>query len=207
VTGVQAYGGQPLPERDRLPLTLATKITAVPGAGRTAADISFPVTVLRGGYPLALPPIEGHGWSSAQLTPYRLIAGQKPSGPGEAVLGRPLATRLNAKTGSTLNALARGMTLALRVTGIAAPGAGQAPAMFVTDARGRALLGRPGQADTIAVYPGARQRQRRWHNGSSLHSRAAARWFSPEPPAAGRSSPARPARARTWCRSPPPRAG
>src|SRR5215472_9319395 len=153
VTGAQSYGGQPLPERDRLPLTRATEITAVPGVERTAVDISFPVTVLRGGQPAALPPIEGHGWSSAQLTPYRLIAGRKPCGPGDVVLSQQLAGRLSAKTGSMLNVLARGMTLALRVAGIAAPGSDQAPALFVTDARARALLGRPGQVDTIAVYP------------------------------------------------------
>src|SRR5215468_10209733 len=153
VTGAQSFGGQPLPERDRLPLTRAAEIAAVPGAGRTAVDISFPVTVLRGGQPAALPPIEGHGWSSAQLTPYRLIAGRKPSGPADVVLSQQLATRLNAKTGSTLNVLARGTTVALRVTGIAEPGSSQTPALFVADARAQALLGRPGQADTIAVYP------------------------------------------------------
>src|SRR5262249_58488456 len=59
----------------------------------------------------------------------------------------------SAKTSSMLNVLARGMTLALRVTGIAAPRSDQAPTLFVTDARAQALLGRPGQADTIAVYP------------------------------------------------------
>src|SRR5262245_64810488 len=153
VTGVQSFGGQPLPERDRLPLALAAEITAVPGVGRAAVDVSFPVRVLRGGQPAALQPVEAHGWSSAQLTPYRLIAGRKPSGPGEAVLSQQLAGRLNAKTGSTLNVLARGTTVALRVAGIAASASDQAPALFVTDARAQALLGRPGQADTIAVYP------------------------------------------------------
>src|SRR5262249_35189346 len=153
VIGAQSYGGQPLLERDHLPLTRAAEITAVPGVERTAADISFPVTVLRGGQPAALPPIEGHGGSSAQLTPYRLIAGRKPSRPADAALSQQLATRLNAKTGSTLNVLARGTTVALRVTGIAEPGSSQTPAMFVTDPRAQALLGRPGQANTIAVYP------------------------------------------------------
>src|SRR5215831_12476252 len=153
VTGAQSFGGQPLAERDRLPLALAAEITAVPGVGRAAVDVSFPVRVLRGGQPAALQPVEAHGWSSAQLTPYRLIAGRKPSGPADVVLSQQLATRLNAKTGSTLNVLARGTAVALRVTGIAAPASDQAPALFVTDARARALLGRPGQADTIAVYP------------------------------------------------------
>src|SRR5262249_60145630 len=89
-----------------------------------------------------------------QPPPYGRIAARTPSGPGAAVLSQQIAPRLNAKTGSTLNVLARGMTLALRVAGIAASTSDQAPALFVTDVRAQALLGRPGQVDTVAVYPG-----------------------------------------------------
>src|SRR5262249_44546908 len=154
VTGAQSFGGQPLAERGRLPLTLAAKLAAVPGVGHAVGDVSFPVRVLRGGQPAAFPPVEAHGWSSAQLTPYRLIAGRKSSGPGEVVLSQQIAGRLDINVGSRLAVLARGMTLALRVTGIAASKPDQAPTLFFTDARAQALLGRPGQVDTIAVYPG-----------------------------------------------------
>src|SRR5262249_42639549 len=154
VAGAQSSGGQPLAERDRLPLALAAKLAAVPGVGRAAGDVSFPVRVLRGGQPAAFPPVEAHGWSSAQLTPYRLITGRKPSGPGEVVLSQQIASRLGLHTGSMLAVLARGMTQALRVAGIAASASDQAPALFLTDARARALLGRPGQVDMVAVYPG-----------------------------------------------------
>src|SRR5215468_8921383 len=196
VTGAQSFGGQPLLERDRLPLALAAEITAVPGVGRAAVDVSFPVRVLRGGQPAALQPVEAHGWSSAQLTPYRLIAGRKPSGPGEAVLSQQIATRLNAKTGSTLNVLARGMTLALRVAGIAASTSDQAPALFVTDVRAQALLGRPGQVDTVAVYPGrgtaatalAQRITAALPAGSALALTGAARGRAEFPAAAGQST-------------------
>src|SRR5215475_272265 len=101
VTGAQSFGGQPLAERDRLPLTLAAELAAVPGAGRAVGDVSFPVRVLRGGQPAAFPPIEAHGWSSAQLTPYRLITGRKPAGPGEVVLSQQMAGRLDINADST----------------------------------------------------------------------------------------------------------
>lgn len=153
VTGVQNYRGETLAERDRLNSALAREITAVPGVDRTVGDVSFPVSVLRGGQPTALPPIQGHGWSSAQLTPYRLISGHEPTAPDDVVIDRGLAGRLNVGAGSALDVLVRGTTVSLRVVGIAAAVSAQAPAMFVTDQRAQALLGRPGQVDTIAVFP------------------------------------------------------
>ncbi|MGH3171591.1 MAG: ABC transporter permease, partial [Trebonia sp.] len=152
MTGVQSYWGDPLAERDRLSSTLAGEIAAVPGVDRTVGDVSFPVSVLRGGQPMALPPIQGHGWSSAQLTPYRLIGGHEPTAPDDVVIDRGLAGRLNAWPGSTLDVLAHGTTVSLRVVGIAAAPA-QTSTMFFTDQRAQALLGRPGQVDTIAVFP------------------------------------------------------
>src|SRR5262249_42049233 len=152
--GAGGSGAARLAGRARLPRALAAEITAVPGVGRAVGDVSFPVRVLRGGQLAAFPPVEAHGWSSAQLTPYRLITGRKPSGPGEVVLSRQIAGRLDLNTGSRLAVLVRGMTLALRVAGIAASTSDQAPALFVTNARAQALLGRPSQVDTVAVYPG-----------------------------------------------------
>lgn len=153
VTGTQSDSGQPLAERHRLPAALAGRIAAVPGAARTVSDVSFPVTVLRGGQPGNVPAAEGHGWSSAQLTPYRLVSGRPPAAPGDVVLPAGLAARMRLQAGGALSVAVRGTAVPLRVTGVAAAAAGQEPALFVTDARARALLGRPGQADTIAVYP------------------------------------------------------
>jgi putative ABC transport system permease protein len=153
VTGVQEYDGEPLAERDRLGAGPARVIAALPGVAHTVADVSVPVTVLRGGAPAALPAIAAHGWSSARLTPYRLISGRAPAAPGDVVVDRGTAARLHLADGRPLRVIARGTVVALRVSGIAGAGSAQAPAMFVTDARAQALLGRPGQADTLAVYP------------------------------------------------------
>lgn len=156
VTGVQSYWGEALPERDRLNAALVGKVAAVPGVARTVSDVSFPVMLLRGGHagqPAALPPIEGHGWSSAQLTPFRLVSGRAPAAPGDVVLDRRLADRLDLTTDSTVNAQVRGAVISLRVVGVANAATSQAPAIFVTDASAQTLLGHPGQVDTLAVYP------------------------------------------------------
>ena len=152
VTGVQDYPGTPLPERDRLAPGLASEIAAVPGVARTVPDVSFPVTVLSGGQPDG-PPVDGHDWSAAQLTPYRLISGRAPAGPGDVVLDAHLADSLHLTMNSLLQAQAHGTVVTLRVTGIADSATSLAPALFVTDARASALTGQPGLVDSVAVYP------------------------------------------------------
>ncbi len=152
VTGVQDYLGTPLTERSRLAPRLASEIAAVPGVARTVPDVSFPVTVLSGGQADG-PPVDGHDWSAAQLTPYRLINGRAPTGPGDVVLDAHLADSLHLTINSLLRAQAHGTVVTLRVAGIADSATSPAPALFVTDARASALTGHPGLVDSIAVYP------------------------------------------------------
>ncbi len=152
VTGVQDYLGTPLPERDRLAPGLASEIAAVPGVARTVPDVSFPVTVLTGGQADG-PPVDGHDWSAAQLTPYRLISGRAPTSPGDVVLDAYLADSLHLTINSRLQVLAHGTVVTLRVTGIADSAMSLAPALFVTDARASTLTGQPGLVDSFGVYP------------------------------------------------------
>jgi putative ABC transport system permease protein len=152
VTGAQDYQGTALPERNRLAPGLASEIAAVPGVARTVPDVSFPVTVLSDGQADG-PPVEGHDWSAAQLTPYRLISGRAPTGPGDVVLDAHLADSLHLSINSMLQAQAHGTVVTLRVTGIADSAASLAPALFVTDARALALTGQPGLVDSVGVYP------------------------------------------------------
>jgi putative ABC transport system permease protein len=152
VTGVQDYGGTALTERNRLAPALASEIAAVPGVARTVPDVSFPITVLSGGQADG-PPVDGHDWSAAQLTPYRLISGRAPAGPGDVVLDAYLADSLHLTINSSLQAQAHGTVVTLRVTGIADSATSPAPALFVTDTRASALTGQPGLVDSVAVYP------------------------------------------------------
>ena len=152
VTGAQDYLGAPLPERGRLAPGMAGEIAALPGVARTAADVTFPVTVPRGGQPAGLS-VDGHGWSSAQLTPYRLISGRAPASPGDVVLGVNLAAELHLTINSRLQAQARGTAVAWRVVGIADSASSLPLALFVTDPLAMALTGQPGLVDSVAVYP------------------------------------------------------
>ena len=152
VTGVQDYLGTPLLERNRLAPGLASEIAAVPGVARTVPDVSFPVTVLSGEQADG-PPVDGHDWSAAQLTPYRLISGRAPAGPADVVLDAHLADSLHLTVNGLLQAQAHGTVVTLRVTGIADSATSLAPALFVTDARASALTGQPGLVDSVAVYP------------------------------------------------------
>src|SRR6202042_448720 len=136
----------------RLAPGMVSEIGALPGVAHTVADVTFPVTVPRGGQPAGLS-VDGHGWSSAQLTPYRLISGRAPASPGDVVLDANLASDLHLTINSQLQAQAHGTAFAWRVVGIADSASSLAPALFVTDPLATALTGQPGLVDSVAVYP------------------------------------------------------
>lgn len=144
VAGVQSYRSENLVERNRLDSAVAARVAGVAGVARTVGDVSFPVAASGLHF-------QGHGWSSAALTPFTLISGHRPSQAGDVVLDRSLATQLQAGIGATIRVMARGQALALRVAGIVTA-SGTAPTMFLTDARGRSVLGAPG-LDTLAAFP------------------------------------------------------
>ncbi|QRP46234.1 ABC transporter permease [Amycolatopsis sp. FDAARGOS 1241] len=123
-----------LPERVRLDPALADRIRATPGVAAVVGDVTVPV-VTPGG------PAAGHGWNSAVLTPYSLIAGHAP-GPGEVVVAG-----LPAQPGEMIRLAAHGTTGWYRVAGIA--GATQ-PEVFFTEADAGRLAG--GQVDDFGVF-------------------------------------------------------
>src|SRR3954468_23861199 len=84
VTGQQIVGGSENPvdlgERARVSASLAPRLAAIRGVRAAIGDVSVPARLGdRSG--------ELHGWSSARLTPYALIAGRTPTRPGEVVTG------------------------------------------------------------------------------------------------------------------------
>src|SRR2546423_13935287 len=77
-----------LPEGGTGPVTLVGQLRGVPGVATVVADVSIPVVPLAAG----TVPAVGHGWSSAALTPYRMVAGGPPRPDAEIGLGpRPAA--------------------------------------------------------------------------------------------------------------------
>ncbi len=153
VTGVQDYLGTPLPGNATASRPAWRARSALsPASPAPSPTCHSPSTVLSGGQPDG-PAVDAHDWSAAHLTPYRLISGRAPTGPGDVVLDAHLADSLHLTINSRLQALAHGTVVTLRVTGIADSATSLAPALFVTDARASALTGQPGLVDSVAVYP------------------------------------------------------
>ena len=128
-----------LAERVRLDADLLPKIESVPGVAAAVGDLTFPVVVNDA------PPMSGHGWASAALTPTRLETGHAP-GPGEIVLGP------GPRVGDRVTIAAGAETHTYTVAGIA-----PTPDVFFADADAARLAGHPGTVDTIGVLtaPGA----------------------------------------------------
>jgi putative ABC transport system permease protein len=147
----------PLPDYRRVPLGLATRLTAVPGVKSAVPDISFEVALELGGGRVATGsaanPIEAHGWESAPLTPFRLTEGHSPVAASEIVLGAGLSAATGLRVGSTV--LLAGEELPpFQVVGLATTSGGN-PAdnwtVFLSNPEAASLYGHPGQADLIGI--------------------------------------------------------
>jgi len=88
-----------------------------------------------------------HGWSSAQLAPYRLVSGRAPARPDEVVTSYP------SRVGAHLRLTSTDATRTVTVVGVAHARAVSygAPMVFVTDAEAARLAGHPGRVDAIGI--------------------------------------------------------
>lgn len=94
---------------DRIPWSpseaapLRDRFDAVPGVAAAVLDRSFYAQAIRNGRPVtdegALE--SGHGWDSALMAPYRLVAGEAPEGRGDVVVDRALGVPVGSRL--TLN--------------------------------------------------------------------------------------------------------
>ena len=146
VTGQQAVGTHHpviLGERARVSSALGARLAAVPGVRAAIGDVSVPARLGRTA-------VVAHGWSSAALTPYVLVAGRPPARPGEVVTGYPAAL------GTRLTLAATEPARTVTVVGVARPRhpVSQQAAIFLTDAEAGRLAGHPGQVDAIGVLAG-----------------------------------------------------
>jgi putative ABC transport system permease protein len=143
VTGQQTVGADhdvPLGERARVSAALTARLAAVPGVRAAIADVSAPARL--GGRPTV-----AHGWGSAALTPYVLMAGRAPAGPDEVVTGYRAEVGARLRLGST--EAARAVT----VVGVARPRhpVRHQSAIFLTDSEAERLAGHAGRVDAIGV--------------------------------------------------------
>ncbi len=143
VTGHQDVGpdhdvilGEPV----RISSALVSRLAAVPGVRAAVADNAVPGR-------LGAHDVQAHGWSSAQLAPYRLVAGRPPARANEVVTTFP--SHLGARERLTSTEPARTVT----VVGIAHARSTPrgAPLIFLTDSEAARLAGHPGKVDAIGI--------------------------------------------------------
>jgi len=159
----------------RLPATTLARVAAVPGVRSALGDVSFPLSVIgREGLPLptsGAAPAQGHGWSSAALTPYRLTAGSAPRAPNEIVLDIGLARTAGFHPGDRVRIVSPAGAQTFTVSGVAAASAVQErrqSSAFLIQAQAQRLSGFGAGFDAIGIRaaPGA--------NLPALRSRVAA---------------------------------
>ncbi len=143
VTGHQDVGpdhdvilGEPV----RIRSALVARLAAVPGVRAAIADDAVPGR-------LGAHDVEAHGWSSAQLAPYRLVAGRPPANANEVVTTS--SSHPGARERLTTTESARIVT----VVGIAharlTPHG--APLIFLTDSEAARLARHAGRVDAIGI--------------------------------------------------------
>ncbi|WET76519.1 ABC transporter permease [Amycolatopsis sp. QT-25] len=150
---------QQVAEQASVPVTLAGKISALPGVRGVVTEQSFPANVVaadgtalngpEGGRSL------GHNWDAAALAPFSLREGRAPAGADEVVLDAELAARGGASVGRPVKVAIRSTPVEFRVSGIAAPKSGDGfsrqSAVFFSPEKAVELAGAPGQAHAIGV--------------------------------------------------------
>jgi putative ABC transport system permease protein len=155
VTGSQGYPGEnpvgnhteAMTERVLLDESLVDAVAGVPGVAAAVPDVSVPVTSLAGRPADA----SAHGWSSAQLAPYELVAGNEPASAGDVVVDDATARRLDLEPGAQLQLSVRGTQHEYQVSGIAESRTATRPALLFTDDEALRLYDRPGKIDDIGV--------------------------------------------------------
>lgn len=173
----------PLPLNDyrRLPAAVSGRLEHVPGVEAAIPDVSIPLALVLPGGQIAATAggetINGHGWASARLAPFRLRRGTAPLQDDEMVVGAGLAQRYGIGLGEHVQLAGEGLGPFV-VSGIAtSPGdPAQDWTVFFSGAEAAVLYAHPGEADLVGVIatPGTppaqlAERIRSSLRGSGLH--------------------------------------
>jgi putative ABC transport system permease protein len=154
-SGGQADLNVPLPERTRLDAGLADRLAAVRGVARAVPDRSFDVRPeLPSGHSIRGMDdgvTAAHGWSSAALTPYRLVEGRGPEAADEIFLGSQESSRPAVHMGDRVRVAAGESLRVYTVVGIATTGSVTDPVFFFRDDVAAALSGTGDRADLIGI--------------------------------------------------------
>jgi putative ABC transport system permease protein len=130
---------------------LAGRLATVPGVTAAVPDRTFYAQPVLGGRPAAV--TEGHGWASAALAPYPLVAGRAPAGDKEVVLGRAAGVPV----GGPVTLLTATGPSEWTVSGlIAADGVYVADPVAARLSPGVRVIGVLGDPEPAALHPAAR---------------------------------------------------
>jgi putative ABC transport system permease protein len=155
-----------VPRSALLPAGEVGRVARVAGVRSAVGDVSFPITVIgRDGAPLPTSggaPAHAHGWPSAALTPYRLLAGRPPAGPNEIVLDQRLLRTGGFRIGDRVRMVSPAGPATVRLVGaVTASGAQQErrSTVFLTEAWAQSLAGLGPGYNAIAIrsQPGTDQ--------------------------------------------------
>ncbi|MEU6022984.1 FtsX-like permease family protein [Micromonospora sp. NPDC047134] len=141
----------PLPEGGTVPVTLAEQLRQVPGITMVAVDHTMRAVV-----PTVAPQrTAAHGWSSAALTPYRIVDGRPPTAADEVAVDLRLArtAETEVRPGDRIPVIVQGGMRRYTVSAVVERAVeGDWPAaVFFTDAHAAALSPYPGRAGAIGI--------------------------------------------------------
>ncbi|MEU6439266.1 FtsX-like permease family protein [Streptomyces sp. NPDC047046] len=164
------HKAKPISERAWLSAEFTERLARVRGVRAVVPEVTFPAYAVTGaragggegasdGRVLGGPDGKssyGHAWTSAVLTPFRLLDGTAPTASDEVVVDRELARRAGVETGARLTVQATGAPRTYRVSGVAAAEGGdltQQSSLFFSTVEAERLSGRPGQVAALGVLP------------------------------------------------------
>ncbi|MGH4034837.1 FtsX-like permease family protein [Actinomycetota bacterium Odt1-20B] len=155
------HKAKPIAERAWLSAGLAERIREVPGVGGVVPELTFLAQPLSPAADDVDRPAYGHAWSSAALTPFRLVDGAAPRAATDLVVDRALADRAHLAPGDRLTVQSTQAPRSYRISGIAAParnggrsgGLAHQTSLFFSTAEAKRLAARPGQVTALAVLP------------------------------------------------------
>ncbi|MER7008821.1 FtsX-like permease family protein [Dactylosporangium sp. NPDC000555] len=127
--------GQPVP----VPPDVAGRLSTVAGVARAVEVVTVPAAVIRG-RDVVLPSAVALDWRTAELAPYRIVAGTEPE-PGGVVVDERTADELGVQPGSQITLQARGVTRDFTVAGLAGGADGAMAPVFFSGADLAAFVG------------------------------------------------------------------
>lgn len=138
----------PVPDRERLDISLATRLAALPQVKAAVADTAFPVTVSAGDR--APVTAEGRPASTIRFAATGKDAAQPEPAEGQLSLDAGTARELGVAPGATVRVTASEGTASYRLATVVDT---RRPGVWFADAEAWRLSGHPDRADAIAVLP------------------------------------------------------